>query len=353
MNVFQHLDELKDSDGVGNDAKGLSKEFQNLGWNSHFVTRLPRKAEKLNSVTYHNCYSELSLTKDDIHILHYGGEGYPLEHFQALPGKKILRFHNITPASFYKNTTTPEIYNSMERFESMSYLEIASLAIICDAVWCCSSYNEHIIEGYDFENVTTVPICKTYLSSESEPKKNDDGSICFIGRFSPQKKWEDLIDFFSIWARTHTDAKLYCVGSVIGAFDGYFDLLLKKVSDLNLEEKVLFLHGLSDEEVLQVLSKSNAFVSMSEHEGFCLPILEAFGMELPVFAFEQGAIASTMREGGIRFHSKNHEALAKKINDCLTDPIQRLTLIQDQKKVLEYYNQFPWQKTISKLVAGL
>ncbi|BDA80478.1 glycosyl transferase [Leptospira kobayashii] len=353
MNVFQHLDELKDSDGVGNDAKGLSNEFTNLGWNSHFVTRLPKKGEKAESSQYHLCYSNLPLTNNDIHILHYAGQGYPLDYFQSLPGKKILRFHNITPSFYYKNTTTPEIYNSMERFESVSYLEIASLAIFCDAAWCDSPYNSYTIKEYDFKNIITIPICKSYHNSDIPLRNNNDGSICFLGRFSPQKKWEDLIDFFFIWIKTHPNSKLYCVGSVIHAFHGYFDLLLKKVSDLDLEGKVLFLQGLSDEEVLQVLSKSDAFVSMSEHEGFCLPVLEAFGMGLPVFAYEQGAIGSTMREGGIRFRSKDYKRLVENMEDYLSDSTKRLTLIQNQKKALEYYNHFPWQKQLSDLVGNL
>ncbi|TGN17124.1 glycosyltransferase family 4 protein [Leptospira idonii] len=354
MNVFQHLDELKDSDGVGNDALGLAAAFQTLGWKSNFITRIPRKGKHVPDTNFYpTSQQKLPLTPKDVHILHYGGQGYPFDFFQNLPGKKILRFHNITPANFYKTSTTPEIYQSMLRFESLSYLELATLSIFCDSVWCDSPFNAETIADLNFKNVSVLPICKSYRIHPHTEKEFNNGSICFVGRYSPQKKWEDLIEFFFHWKKKHPHSKLYCIGSVIGAFDGYFDLLKNKVNELRLEADVEFMTGLSDEEVLSVLKRSSAFVSMSEHEGFCLPILEAFGMNLPVFAFEQGAIRSTMREGGYLFRNKNYTALANEIESVFKDAKKIDQILNSQRSALSYYNEFPWVETLPKLVSLL
>ncbi|PKA13152.1 glycosyl transferase [Leptospira meyeri] len=350
MNVFQHLDELKDSDGVGNDAIGLAEVFVSLGYKSHFITRLPRNGKSLNSQFHLVNSFDFPTSNEDIHILHFGGAGYPYFLFQNLPGRKILRFHNITPASFYKNTTTPEIYSAMEKFESLSYLEIASLSIFCDSIWCDSEFNFQTISGYQFKNPYVVPICKLYETNSNFDKEIKNHSLVFVGRYSPQKKWEDLIEFFSYWVKDFPDAQCLCLGSVIGAFDGYFDKLTDIVRIKKLDGKVLFLTGKTDLEVISILQESAAFVSMSEHEGFCLPILEAFGCGIPVFAYSAGAIPGTMKGAGFLFQTKDHPSLVQKLKENLAQRDKLNSLIENQYQTLKFYNQFPFQEVIANIL---
>lgn len=352
MNVFQHLDELKDSDGVGNDAIGLAEVFNSLGYKSHFVTRQPRKGKPLNSEFHLTSQFQHPTASNDIHILHYGGAGYPYELFLNLPGKKILRFHNITPAIYYKDTTTPDIYLAMEKFESLSYLELATLSIIADSIWCDSEYNLQTVSEFQFKNPYIIPICKTYDSHSKAEKLSRNHSLVFVGRYSPQKKWEDLIALFSYWVKEFPDAKCLCIGSVIGAFDGYFERLTETVRRLGLEEKVNFLVGKTDEEVISILKETGAFVSMSEHEGFCLPILEAFGSGIPVFAYAAGAIPGTMKGAGVLLKSKDYPSIIKQMKDNLFHPEKRTSLISEQYKVLEFYNRFPFREEISKILSS-
>ncbi|XDD46283.1 glycosyltransferase family 4 protein [Leptospira sp. WS39.C2] len=351
MNVFQHLDELKDSDGVGNDAIGLAEVFQNLGYNSHFITRLPRKGKPLNSKFHFVDTFEFPSNAKDIHILHYGGAGYPYTLFQNLPGTKILRFHNVTPAKFYEHTTTEDIYNAMEKFESLSYLELASLSIFCDSVWCDSQFNFETLSGFHFKNPYIIPICKQYqVVPKTNKIKDQKYSMAFIGRFSPQKKWEDLITFFSEWNKEFAESQCYCIGSIIGAFDGYFEKLTDIVKKYQLEDKIHFMMGKSDIEVLSILSQSSIFVSMSEHEGFCLPILEAFGSGIPVFAYAAAAIPGTMQSGGKLFAEKNFPSLVQLIKETLQNQKSLEDMLQNQFKVLNNYNLFPYAKVISGIL---
>ncbi|TGL86796.1 glycosyltransferase family 1 protein [Leptospira congkakensis] len=350
MNVFQHLDELKDSDGVGNDAIGLSEVFISLGYKSHFVTRIERKGKPLESQFHLVNSFQHPTSAEDIHILHYGGAGYPYHLFQNLPGRKILRFHNITPASYYKDTTTPDIFSAMEKFESLSYLEIASLSVFCDSIWCDSEFNFQTISEYQFKNPYVIPICKSYVTNTKLESELRNSSLVFVGRYSPQKKWEDFIELFSYWIKEFPDAKCICIGSVIGAFDGYFDKLTNLVRRFDLEGKVQFLTGKSDAEVLSILKESGAFVSMSEHEGFCLPILEAFGSKIPVFAYAKGAIPGTMKGAGILFDSKEFPKIIKQMKEILSDKEKRTSLISHQSQVLESYNQFPFSEVVSGIL---
>jgi glycosyltransferase involved in cell wall biosynthesis len=353
MSIYQHLDELKDSDGVGNDAIGLHRQFLNLGWKSHFITRIPRTGTMIEGQKVHSVFDNIKFKTSDIHILHYGGHGYPIKKYLDAPGKKVFRFHNITPSSFYQHTTTPEIYSSMNRFESMSYLEIATIAIGSNAAWCDSPYNAYTLMAFEFQSLNVLPICKKYEINENEEISDNNFNLCFVGRYAPQKKWEDLIVFFSLWIKKYPNAKLFCIGSVIGAFDGYYSRLQNLVNDLDLKEDIHFLKGLSDHEVLDQLHKSAALVSMSEHEGFCLPLLEAFGAGIPVFAFDAGATRSTLNHAGVLFTEKNYPQLVELISEKLTQKEKKAKIISDQFSSLKYYNEFPWKKTLSSLVNQL
>ncbi len=353
MNVYQHLDELKDSDGVGNDAIGLHHQFLSLGWKSNFITRIPRVGSSIDGSHFYQTTDIIKFQSSDLHILHYGGHGYPIKVFIDAPGKKILRFHNVTPASFYNQTTSPEIFNSMLRFESVSYLEIATLSIICDAAWCDSPFNAYTIQSFDFKKLFVLPICKKYSIKPRLTKGKTNFDLCFVGRFAPQKKWEDLIDFFSNWHQVYPQSNLYCVGSVIGAFDGYFERLQKRVTDHHLGSKVHFLTGQTDSQVIDVMHKSFAMVSMSEHEGFCLPLLEAFGSDLPVFAFDACAIKTTMKGAGVLFDSKDYRSLTDVIGKYTKDEQLIDKLLSKQREVIEEYNTYPWIRTLPFLVSQL
>ncbi len=348
MNVYQHLDELKDSDGVGNDAIGLHKEFLSLGWHSNFITRIPRTGKTIGNTEFYATKDSIRFKPNDIHILHYGGQGYPINKFQTAPGQKILRFHNITPSSFYKDSTTPEIYTAMRRFESLSYLELATLSISCDAAWCDSPFNAYILKSFDYRSLRVIPICKKY--EEFPPITRANNNICFVGRYAPQKKWEDLINFFWIWKSKFPSAKLYCIGSIIGAFDGYFSRLQQLVENLELTDSVLFKTNLSDNEVIHTMQDTSALVSMSEHEGFCLPILEAYGIGIPVFAFDACATRSTMNQAGILFKTKEYNLLAELISEKIMDEAKKSKMIQEQFRSLKYYNDYPWQKVLPYLL---
>ena len=183
MRIFQHLDELKDSDGVGNDAIGMHTIFNSLGWDSNFITRIPRRGNNLANANFYTLSDSIKMNTNDIHILHYGGQGYPISNFINLAGKKIFRFHNITPADYFKNTTTPEIYASMFRFESLSYLEIATLSIVSDAAWCDSPFNAYTLQSFNFKKTEILPICKKYNMKLHVPynKKLNGDNAAMIG----------------------------------------------------------------------------------------------------------------------------------------------------------------------------
>ena len=99
-----------------------------------------------------------------------------------------------------------------------------------------------------------------------------------------------------------------------------------------------------------VFSGLCCYISMSEHEGFGIPLLEAFASGLPVFAFKSSAVPETMRGAGVLFNRKDFRILAELIHLVNFRPDIRNKIVEDQRKVLEYYNTFPFREKIQEMI---
>ena len=73
------------------------------------------------------------------------------------------------------------------------------------------------------------------------------------------------------------------------------------------------------------------FVCMSEHEGFCVPLVEAMYFGIPIAAFRSSAIPDTLGKGGLLLPEKNPEIAAAAVNRLLTDEALRLELRKGQR----------------------
>ena len=102
MTVYQHVVEYNSNDGIGNDITGISEYLDTLEINNKIIT-LKNNFSFTEHKVIELSLSQNSFKNNDIHILHYGISGYPIQIFSNLPGKKILRFHNITPYNFFMN----------------------------------------------------------------------------------------------------------------------------------------------------------------------------------------------------------------------------------------------------------
>jgi glycosyltransferase involved in cell wall biosynthesis len=230
----------------------------------------------------------------DMHILHYGGSGYPLEIFLRIPGRKVLRFHNITPAEFYSGCKEG-VYLSMERFYTKSIIELYSLSDQVEIALCDSNTNAELLKSISSIPTITMPILRNYSkinSTETDKKgiknsvfKNKSNDLIFVGRFVPNKKIEDCITLFYYWLMIQPNAKLHLVGGIVPGIEEYYNYLLNCIKIFSLEEKVIFHFKKNDKEKNTLIEQSLFYISMSEHEGFGIPLLEAMQIGTMVLAY--------------------------------------------------------------------
>jgi glycosyltransferase involved in cell wall biosynthesis len=349
MRIFQHIDELHPYDGMGNDCRGFQNFFSEFGIENYIITRDNKSLEIQNIFSTDQRITERD---SDVHILHYGGAGYPLDNFILRRGKKILRFHNITPHEFFKGGNLG-VYLSMEKFFYKSVFELKSMENRIDLCISDSDYNSATLSKYIRLPSVTIPIQRKYRVPIAKEKfATGRIQLVFLSRFVPNKKIEDCILVLYYLKKIHSKSNLQIIGGVVPGIHDYYDYLRKHIEDLELTDSVTFHKKITEENKDDLLRSSDFFLCMSEHEGFGIPIIEAMENSLPVLAYNSSAIGETMKSGGILILEKNFPAIAELILELQNNPNLEKSILENQKKALNHYIQFPWKEKIHKFIIG-
>ncbi len=280
-------------------------------------------------------YEELS-GPDNVIILHFSIGSHVSSFVQKLPDKLMLVYHNITPAHWFA-LYAPKVAKQCHR----GRLELAGLIDRTSLALGVSDYNRRELESLGFQPTDVLPLFADpeLLSVSPAPAVTemfDDAktNFLFVGRVMPNKRFEDIMKVFKIYQR-YLDSK--CRLMLVGEFrdfEGYYHDLLLLADKLSLKN-VVFSGHVSTNELVAYYQAADLFLCMSEHEGFCAPILEAFRFELPVIAFEAGAVPETLGGAGVLIHEKKFEEIAELAYLLLHDDDLNRQVVAEQNRVLE------------------
>lgn len=361
MKIFQHIDEYHPFDGIGNDCRGFRSIF-NISSTDNYVVTQRNFCSKENKIILIFDFSkelinQLEINHESIHILHYGGSGYPLDFFLSLPGRKFLRFHNVTPPEFYLGCNEA-VYVSMDKFFTKSILELFSLSNEIELAICDSNTNANFLKNYSSIPTMIVPILKDYskilsnkdrLQSSILNNQIKSKDLVFVGRIVPNKKIQDIITIFYFWKKYHPASKLHLIGGLVPGIEDYFDFLKDYINELDLKEDIEFYFKIDELEKTKILSKSLFYISMSEHEGFGIPLLEAMQNQIVVIAFASTAIPETLKKGGILIYKKDFPQIAELMNQILEKPDLYSATLKTQERALDFYRNYPFQEKLENI----
>ncbi len=340
MTIYQHIVEYNSNDGIGNDITGLSDLFFRLNLNNKVIT-LKNKFSVNNDNIIELGIKKSYFNNQDIHILHYGSAGYPLNYFLDLPGKKILRFHNITPVNFFKKFCDENIYTILEDSYKLSIIELKSLVLDINEIWYDSLFNQKTLNSFfSFNNSTLKEKIYPIFRKYTKFIRNDfniNYNLLYTGRIVPHKKIEDILFTLYFLKKISETYKLFIVGKVSKEFVRYYQFLNKIIVELNLEKNIKWMLDTNEEELIILRNNSAFYISMSEHEGFGIPILEAFAQGIPVIAYDTTAVGETLRSGGIRILEKKFEYIAEIIHSINLNPNLKSQICKTQYNELDYY----------------
>ena len=336
--VIQLVSCLNFGDAVGNEVVAFKKFLQENGYVTEIFTEA--MSNKLPADTAVNFRRMPVLDKDDIVIYHFASQCTLFDTVKQLKCKVVLRYHNITPPEFFEGYDENAV-----RACANGLSQVAELKDYVDYCMPVSEFNKQdlIDMGYTCP-MTIIPILIRFSDYEQTPdsgviERYRDGrtNVLFVGRMAPNKKVEDVITAFAIYKEKYDrEARLFLVGSY-GEGDGYYRSLRKHILDLGVQD-VIFPGHISFAEILAYYSVADVFLCMSEHEGFCVPLVEAMYFHVPIVAYSSSAIPSTLGGSGILIGKKDFDAFADAIKD-ITCSKNRAKIIIAQNKRLEDFSQ--------------
>lgn len=334
MRVVQVIPTLAYGDAVGNDTLALKKVIKDMGYKTQIYAE--SIAPPLDSKVALDIKKLQGLEEKDIAIYHLSTGTKLNFDFAQYKCRKIIIYHNITPPDFFRG------YDNF--FEQICRWAVEGARFLADKADYCladSVYNKENLEklGYKIP-IDVLPIVIPFDDYRKEPdqevlEKYRDGrhNIVFTGRVAPNKCHQDIIAAFACYKKYYDNgARLFLIGSYRDE-DTYYRKLKKYIELLGVED-VVFTGHIKFEEILAYYHIADVFLCMSEHEGFCVPLVEAMFFGVPIVAYNCTAVPMTLGDGGILVNKKDPVETASLINRIILDGELRALISENQKKRL-------------------
>ena len=351
MKIIQVIPDLHYGDAVGNDAMALCDVIAGMGYETGIYANIIDK--RVASPLYHKMSKLPKLRDDDIVILNHCSGSELCYKFAEMKGRKMMIYHNITPARFFEPYDRQIAANIERGYEQTRYLSDKveyvmpvseyNASDLKEMGYTCPMYTRPILIPFeDYEKKYDEDIVKKY---------SDDGyvNIIFLGRVVPNKKHEDVIKTFAYYKKhINPKSRLILVGSDGGAGD-YKQYLERYVEALMVDD-VIFTGHTSFACMLAYYRIADVFLCMSEHEGFCVPLVESMYFDVPIVAYDSSAISSTLGGSGILMKEKDPVLASMLIDRVVKDKAFREHVIAGQRKRL---SDFSYEKIKEKFIQGI
>lgn len=352
MQVHQFATSLTYGDAISDEMLEIRKCLKAEGYESEIFVRFfdPRLAGLIKDYREYRRFS----SPDNVVIFHFSIGSPVSKVFFRIPDKRIMIYHNITPYEFFVDThriLTRECYKG--RLELRQFVDKVDLAL------GDSDYNRRELAEAGYPATGVLPILMDFdkFDGPDDPVTRevfDTGktTLLYVGRVMPAKKFEDVIRTFAFYRKHfNRDSQLLLVGEFRG-FERYMAGLQDLVARLDLPDVHITGH-VEFEGLLACFRLADVYLSLSEHEGFCVPVLEAFHLKLPVVAFDAGAVAETMNGGGVVLKDKDPFRTAAVVDRVVRDRDLRAKLIAAGTKALARYERANVRRILMEHVANV
>jgi glycosyltransferase involved in cell wall biosynthesis len=329
MKVHQILATLGYGDAIGNEVLGINRALRAAGYESEIIVETADPRLEDLTVDYRDIVNDVG--PDDLLIHHFSLGSKASRTAYALPARMVLIYHNITPPEYFLG-----VHEQLVRQCYHGRRELTGYRTRCELALGDSEFNRQELEslGFDPTGVLHVVPDFSHLDVTPDPRVLDAyddewTNILFVGRLIPNKRPDDVIRFFHAFKQGRPKSRLILAGSY-GGFDKYLAQLHGYIAALGVKD-VHILGQVSNEALTALYECADLFLCASEHEGFCVPLVEAFHKRVPVLAYAATAIPATMDGGGVLYTSKNASRVAV-LMESLTDDqelAERVLLAQD------------------------
>ena len=332
--IHQVLATLGYGDAIGHEVLGIQRVLRQAGYQSEiFVQTADPRLEHLTQD-----YRDLVAASDPDNVLihHFSIGSRASRMAYALPDRMVLIYHNITPPEYFV-----DVNKELVKLCFRGRRELALYKSRCDLALGDSEYNRRELEDLGFSPTGVLEVVPGFEHLKGPADYTFAGAfdddwvnLLFVGRVIPNKRIEDVIRFFHAYKTCFNPrSRLLLVGAHSG-FERYLTMLHNFIARLGAQDVHLIGH-VSNEQLTAYYELADVFVCASEHEGFCVPLIESFHMGVPVIAYAAAAVPSTMDGAGVLYTNKDPLHVAGLINAVVDSPEVTARIVDGQYAALE------------------
>lgn len=351
--IIQLVSSLNYGDAVGNEVIAFKRTLQEQG----YVTEIyANSIHKKISPEIAKLYKDMPpLTEDDLVIYHFASECDISKDIKHFPCKVILRYHNVTPPAFFH-----EYDLKAEKATANGLQQVKEIQPYIDFCLPVSKFNMEDLKAMGYQcPMEVLPILIRFDDYAQDPDQdvieqyNDERTnILFVGRMAPNKKVEDVISAFALYKDKYDQtARLFLVGA-FQEEDKYYQRLQKHIEQLGVEN-VIFPGHISFAAILSYYRIADIFLCMSEHEGFCVPLVEAMYFDVPIVAYDSCAVPDTLGQSGVVVSEKNYEHISQIIHEIVTSKDVKERIIGRQNTRLKDFDLAKLKIQFTRIIKSL
>ena len=333
--VHQFHPVLAPGDAMSNHVFALQARLRQWGYDAHAYAVEAKPG--VDAWSYRRLFRVAK--PDDLVLLHFSMGHEIFDQLVKLPSRKVLIYHNITPPEFFAGVNP-----HAAAFAELGRRQLASLADKVEMGIGVSDYNRRELDAAGFELTATVPILIDWRALEVEPDRGvlagaetPGAKLLFVGRLSPNKRQDDLIRMLAYYRRCiEPHARLLLVGSYRDQRQ-YQARLGALARGLELSDAVTFTGPVTLPQLVAYYRSATVFVSLSEHEGFGVPLLESMYFDLPVVAHAAAAVPETVGDAALLLRRKDLAEAAEATALVVERPAIREELVaRGRRRVAEF-----------------
>lgn len=334
--VHQVLATLGYGDAIGHEVLGIQRTLRTAGYQSDiFVETADPRLEPLT-----RDYRELvdASHRDNLLLHHFSIGSKASRTAYAIPDRMALIYHNITPPEYFVG-----VHRTLARQCFRGRRELQAYVDRCELALGDSEFNRQDLEALGFPRTEVLPVVPDFSHLDEVPDRfvadqfdDDWTNVLFVGRVIANKKIEDLIRNFHAYHTLYNPRSRLLIVGVFSLFERYLAGLNHLVEELGARD-VHFVGHVSNAELVAYYEIADLFLCASEHEGFCVPLVEAFYKQVPVLAYAATAVPATMDGAGVLYEDQDpvyvaglmdailaESGLQDRIVEAQLDAVQRL-----------------------------
>ena len=325
-------------DAVSSDLLGMRRWFRRQGHEAFAYAGRCHEGLR-HQVRPLRAYRRYLASRDDVLIYHHS-VGWPagLALYEMSRNRKIVRYHNVTPAHFYEPYNTSYVRACLRGIKETRWLARSRPELFLAA----SDFNAQglIASGAQPSACRTIPplhgigdLDQLQVDEELAAQLRDRTNLLFVGRVTPNKGQLHLIRALAYYLRyLGQDAHLYLVGGFDVGIPGYLEELQSEIRRHRLQDRVHLCGKVMARQLKTYYTHASVFVCASEHEGFCVPLVEAMYYGIPIVAYGGSAVGATLGDAGIVWGTPAPALFAESIRQIITRPEVRAILVHRQRE---------------------